>query len=166
MIIINNYNFLFSGYSEDDSYRSEFKAGGLVFLFACILIFPEAVIWQKITPDQNSQQMVHANYIESWLHSESFPNTNKERLPSSFPLFFWNVSGLWLRLSGHSFLVLCLTCVGLCSCVTENSFRRSRLPCQPMCVTEATFADFLRTKPVYLKFRKAFDTVHENCKNY
>lgn len=78
IIIINNYNFLFSGYSEDDSYRSEFKAEGLVFHFACILIFPEAVIWQKITPDQNLQQMVDANYIESWLHSESFPNTKKQ----------------------------------------------------------------------------------------
>lgn len=52
-MIINNYIFMFWSYSEDDNYRSEFKVKGLFFHFACTLIFPEAVILQKITLRQN-----------------------------------------------------------------------------------------------------------------
>ena len=120
---------------------------GLIFHFVCALIFPKAVILQKIALGQYLRWVVDAKSVESWLHGGSFPNTNKPRLPSSFLLFFWTVSGLWLRLSGCLLLVLCLTRVGLCSHVTENSFRRTRPPCQPMCMMEATSADFLGMKP-------------------
>lgn len=65
---------------------------GLVFCSAPPTTFPEAESSRKIAVDQNLQQVVGAEHVNSSQHGQSFPNRNKARLPPAFPLFFSAVS--------------------------------------------------------------------------